>query len=293
MNGQPIRAREIMPICKMPQSEFDQFPSIREFVSQSIGVDDLLLGYAMNPSREGHTFAADHGWFFDCNTDGQILDAENVPESLNTFRVLRTLAVRRGKRNEYAHFDEFEDVVLALELVARLAPDVQKQPSLWKWIIIGLQNAVQAGMVLALAGTDGCGALTDKSQRLNREWLDKLTNQRPRRDMAPYAVLLSRVHDPKLMEGPALVTSREQFRNLERLNELRRGFAHFNPTGWGIEINYMLAIMPDALAAIEFLLEQQDRPQIHLSSCQKDRVRSALTTARRSFKAQTSDPASS
>jgi hypothetical protein len=55
----------------------------------------------------------------------------------------------------YVRFDEQEDAVAALELVARLAPDLKGNPSLWKWVVVGMQ----AAMVLALAGTDGCGAL--------------------------------------------------------------------------------------------------------------------------------------
>ena len=74
-------------------------------------------------------------------------------------------------------------------------------------------------------------------------------------------------------------------RNLERLNELRREFAHFNPMGWGIGLNYLLNIMPVALTAVEFLLGKQDRPLIHLTGNQKTRIADALATARNSFAA--------
>jgi hypothetical protein len=100
--------------------------------------------------------------------------------------------------DSFVHFDEFEDVVLALELVAMLAKDARERPSHWKWIITGMQNAVQAAMVLALAGTDGCGALRPNSQRRNREWLSNITSDRPARVMADYPALLARVQSLRL-----------------------------------------------------------------------------------------------
>jgi len=60
----------------------------------------------------------------------------------------------------FCHFDEFEDAVLSVELAAEKFSDVQNSPTLWKWVIIAMQNAVQSAMVLALAGTDGCGRFT-------------------------------------------------------------------------------------------------------------------------------------
>jgi hypothetical protein len=87
------------------------------------------------------------------------------------------------------------------------------------------------------------------------------------------------------MAGPPLTLSADDQRNLERLNEVRRGFAHFNPTGWGIELNYLLNIMPVALTTVEFLLGTQDSPQIHLTDERKSRIANAIATARDSFAA--------
>jgi hypothetical protein len=186
--------------------------------------------------------------------------------------------------DEYVHYDEFEDVVVTLELVARLAKDVSANQSLWKWIIIAAQNAVQGAMVLALAGTDGCGALTSESQKEVREWLDKPTDKSPKTVMAPYGALLARVQNPGLMNGPPLEVSPEDLKNLERLNdELRRKFAHFNPMGWGIQLSYILNILPSALTTVEFLLETQTRPLIHLADDQKKRIADSIASARNSF----------
>jgi hypothetical protein len=69
---------------------------------------------------------------------------------------------------DFVHFDEYEDAVVAIELVGSQSVDVQNRPSQWKWVLIAMQNAVQGAMVLALSGTDGCGALAPKSQQRNR-----------------------------------------------------------------------------------------------------------------------------
>lgn len=186
--------------------------------------------------------------------------------------------------NEFIHFDEYEDAVAAIELVASQSIDLQKRPSQWKWVITAMQNAIQGAMVIALSGTDGCGALTDKSRRQNREWLNNITSDRPRTMMADYNVLLERIGKPELMEGPVPELSAEDYRNLQRLNDnLRRQFAHFHPTGWGIELNYMLNIMPVALNLFEFLTTTQGRPNMHFTEEHRARMTKALAQARASF----------
>ena len=189
--------------------------------------------------------------------------------------------------NEFVHFDEYEDAVVAIELVGSQSADVQKRQMQWKWVIMAMQNAVQAAMVLALSGTDGCGALAPKSQQRNRAWLQHLSPDRPPRVMASYDVLLERIGTPELMEGPVPDGSAEDHRNLQRLNELRRQFAHFNPTGWGIELNYILNIMPVALNLFEFLTTTQRRPNIHFTEEHRARMKKALAQARRAVAALT------
>jgi hypothetical protein len=183
----------------------------------------------------------------------------------------------------FCRFDEFEDAVLSIELAAEKFSEVQNSPTLWKWVIIAMQNAVQSAMVLALAGTDGCGALYPKSQKQNREWLQNPTPERPRRAMADYNTLLAWIQQAELLQGPVPPLSEEDCRNLERLNELRRQFAHYNPTGWGIELQYMLNILPVAADVFEHLTETQGRPNIHFTLDQKRRMQGSLAAMRGQF----------
>jgi hypothetical protein len=60
---------------------------------------------------------------------------------------------------QYIRFDEIEDVLTSVELIALTAPLLKASPSYWKWIIVGAQNGLQGAMVCFLAGTNGIGVL--------------------------------------------------------------------------------------------------------------------------------------
>jgi hypothetical protein len=59
----------------------------------------------------------------------------------------------------YVRFDEFEDVLASVELVALLAPFVREDPQYWKWIIVGAHSALQGAMVCAYVDTRGTSIL--------------------------------------------------------------------------------------------------------------------------------------
>jgi hypothetical protein len=193
---------------------------------------------------------------------------------------LAEILVASEEGDEFVSFDEHEDAVVAIELVGSESLNIEKRPMQWKWVITAMQNALQGAMVLALSGTDECGALDAKSQKKNRAWLQNITPERPPKVMAHYSTLLDRIQKPELLEGPVPYLSAEGRRNLERLNELRRQFAHFNPMGWAIELNYILDIMPVALNTFEYLTTTQRRPNVHFSDEHKTRMKDALAQAR-------------
>lgn len=167
-----------------------------------------------------------------------------------------------------------------LKLVAEKMQIVRAAPTSWKWVVLALQNAVQAAMVLALAGTDGCGALYPRSQKQNRTWLSNPTSERPRLEMADFKTLLDRIQRSELMDGPIPQFAGDDLRNLERLNELRRQFAHYNPTGWGIEVQYILDIVPVATNLFEHLTTTQGRPRIHFEESQRQRMQRSILAIR-------------
>jgi len=99
-------------------------------------------------------------------------------------------------------------------------------------------------------------------------------------EIADFNTLLARIQRPEMLEGPVPQLSEEDCRNLKRLNELRRQFAHYNPTGWGIELQYMVNIVPVAADVFEHLMTTQGRPNIHLTEDQRQRMRLSLATIR-------------
>jgi hypothetical protein len=62
----------------------------------------------------------------------------------------------------YVRFDEFEDVLASVELVALLAPFVREDPQYWKWIIVGAHSALQGAMVCAYVDSSGTSILKSK-----------------------------------------------------------------------------------------------------------------------------------
>jgi hypothetical protein len=117
----------------------------------------------------------------------------------------------------FCHFDEFEDAVLSIELAAEKFSASQSSPTLWKWVIIAMQNALQGAMVLALSGSDGCGALYPKSQKQNREWLENLTPNRPPTQMADYNTLLAWIQRAEFLEGPSRWSPRKAIKTSDGL----------------------------------------------------------------------------
>src|SRR5690242_2571320 len=61
------------------------------------------------------------------------------------------------------------EAVRALEFVSRHAVSVRRDQYEWKWIIMGLHNALQSFMVLALAHADGLSVLRRK---IAKRWLE-------------------------------------------------------------------------------------------------------------------------
>ena len=66
------------------------------------------------------------------------------------------------KTAEYLRFDEIEDVLSSMDLLALVVPLVDEQAGYWKWIIISAHAALQGAMVCVLAATASLAALEKK-----------------------------------------------------------------------------------------------------------------------------------
>jgi integrase-like protein len=104
------------------------------------------------------------------------------------------------------YFNEIEDVLSSLDLLALVAPLVRKQPSYWKWVIIAAHTGLQGAMVYALRAQDtsGVSVLEKKSARKMLKRFDTQKGQPPEERLADFNTLLERCSDKKFMGGEPL-----------------------------------------------------------------------------------------
>ena len=188
---------------------------------------------------------------------------------------------------EYLRVDEREDAINALEHAAETALTLKEIPLNWKWVIIAIHNALQGALVCTLSGTDGTGALSNKSRQ--KVW-DFFEASRTDPD-APYPTewlaglfeLYERAKDPAYMQefgGAPLRTTPEQDDDIRRLNNLRRAFAHFTPKGWSIENVGLPRIVLNATAIIETLMLSHPACTFRLEPEQTASVKGAIARLR-------------
>jgi hypothetical protein len=77
-----------------------------------------------------------------------------------------------AKPRQFVRFDEIEDVLSSLDLLALIAPLLDKQPSYWKWAIVAAHAALQGAMVSALRDSYGVSVLTRDSAKKMLDWLE-------------------------------------------------------------------------------------------------------------------------
>ena len=176
----------------------------------------------------------------------------------------------------YVVFDEREDVLASLELLTVIAPLVYQRSQLWKWMIVGAQNALQGAMVCALRDTTGTSVLDKKSAAKMLNWLQGDTSgEMPNGRLDDFLGLLR-----KCEEQLRLVLGEKQREALTRLHgDFRNPLIHFTPKGWSIEKAGLPRIIGAAIDAIETLMAM-DTVGVRLEEWQSARLRSEITQIR-------------
>jgi hypothetical protein len=187
---------------------------------------------------------------------------------------------------EYVRFDERDDVLASLELVAVLAGEAAHAPRHWKWLILAAHNALQGALVCALSGSDGTGALTDHSRR---EWLEAYDRDAdfPKERLADLKTLLKRERQQNSHPNDrecALCSTEKQHRDLIRLCGFRDDFTHFKAGGWSIEASGLPRIVWTAVDAAGWVMLRNSKAGVHLSDEQRERIRECVDRARRALK---------
>ena len=155
----------------------------------------------------------------------------------------------------YARFDEIENVLSSLDLLAELAPIVKKRRVFWKWIIIAAHDAVQGALVCSIADLTGTSVLDKKSAKKMLDWLDDTSKKYPGEWMADFTTLLQRA---------AIDMAPSEAKDIRRLHSFRNDFAHFTPKSWSIEIAGLPRIVGVALRLVEDLMKR-DRVEYRMT----------------------------
>ena len=181
---------------------------------------------------------------------------------------------------EYIRFDEVEDVLSSLDLLALISARITREPSYWKWVIVSSHMALQGAIVCVLAGTSSLPVLDKNSGRLMADWLDKRQGQIPDDRLADFGTLLDRAQDKQFTDGNPLALTAQRKKDILRLHRhFRNDFAHFTPKGWSIEVAGLPRIISAALGAIEVLM-LRDRILYKLSGNKRRRLARNLAQTR-------------
>jgi hypothetical protein len=181
---------------------------------------------------------------------------------------------------EYLHFDEIEDVLSSLDLLALVTPLLKKHPSYWKWAIIAAHAGLQGAMVCALRDTTGVSVLEKKCAREMLDWLETQKGNPPEEKLADFNTLLSRSTKAVNMDNQPLTLTGSQTKDVTRLHrDFRNNFSHFVPKSWCIEKAGLPRIVRAAVHATDLLM-QNERVDRQLSGNRKRRLARQLKTIR-------------
>lgn len=181
----------------------------------------------------------------------------------------------------YIRFDEIEDVLTSVDLIALTAPLARANPSYWKWIIVGAQNGFQGAMVCLLSGTNGIGVLDKKSAKKVLAWHENERGPYPAERLADFEELLGRCTNRPI--GKSLTLTESELQDIKKLHGvLRNNFAHFRPQGWSIERAGLPRIVSVALGGIEQMMFR-DELSYKLSGNRKRRLRKGINLARQAM----------
>jgi hypothetical protein len=153
--------------------------------------------------------------------------------------------------------NEHEEAVLALEFTARAAQDLGVNAYRWKWVVVGIHNALQGLMVLALRGGNGLAALPDD---LAAEWLkayDARTHP-PVERLDTFLNLYRKIKSERMLlfvDSQRFQPAGTQGRSIRLLNRLRNDFIHFLPRTWSLDLTGLPSMCLECLDVGEFLIK--------------------------------------
>lgn len=166
---------------------------------------------------------------------------------------------------EWLRTDEYGEVKDTLRACIDFSQRLVADPTYWKWLIIGIHNAVQGCMVIALTHSDGSGAITDKDAQA---WRKAYLNDGPwptkPEKLMRFLDLYDRIKEKGRIDysNEHFTTNSTQDRSMKKLNDLRNRFIHFTPEGWSLELIALPQIICDCLEMCSSLIRVSGRFRI-------------------------------
>ena len=143
----------------------------------------------------------------------------------------------------------------ALGFVAHHARLARKDAYHWKWVLIGLHNALQSLMVLALAHGSGLRVLKNQ---IAENWLAAYRSggPYPEEKLDPFLNLFRKIQGNDMrfyVHSQPLVATESQRSSVKKLNSLRNRFIHFLPGTCLLDIDGLPRICLSCLTVGDFL----------------------------------------
>jgi len=151
--------------------------------------------------------------------------------------------------------------------VATQLEDVLQDSYLWKWVIIGMDNALQNFMVTALRDTAGYNILDCNSRKAISSRMKNFKPNTPHVEkLDNYFGLYKGIQSTqmnKYAQSKFFIPSCVQDSSIICLHELRNEFIHFVPKAWSLEVTELPDMIIACMEVIDFLVHESGNLIFH------------------------------
>ena len=169
-------------------------------------------------------------------------------------------------------FTDLSAALDALEVLRDFLRAAETNRQRLRWAIVAAHQATQSFMISTLAGTDGTGVLTKRGSKAKKESVQRYKEalwggqhpppDPPKNALASFMELYEFLQDDsegspmrRYVNSHGYVPGEQDSARMERLNQLRNGFIHFEPGGWFIKPAYAVEALVGAYAVLKFTIE--------------------------------------
>lgn len=158
----------------------------------------------------------------------------------------------RDNMENWFEFDEKKDLLSSLRMVNFAVTEVQADPSFWKWVIIGVHNALQASMVIHLSSIGNDLLVADEKTRACWEVAYEHGELLPELKMDTFLNLYKKIKKIEIF-GYKFKPECDQGNSIRRINTIRNEYVHFVPKTWLVQKSGLPRICCDCLKVITIL----------------------------------------